>query len=94
MTLATPFTGQAVERAKTAWRAGGLQFTEAGTVLLSESDRDTRMRRTWLFDGGLSAAPRKIGPVDPALVTLMVGVGIPLSFVTLPAWLWLLERLG
>jgi hypothetical protein len=60
MTLATPFTGQPAERAKTAWRAGGLQFTEAGTVFLTESDRDTRMRRTWLFDGGLSGAPRKI----------------------------------
>jgi dipeptidyl aminopeptidase/acylaminoacyl peptidase len=60
MTLPAPFTAQPAERAKTAWRAGGLQFTEAGTVFLTESDRDSRMRRTWLFEGGLSAAPRKI----------------------------------
>jgi len=31
--------------------------------------------------------------LDPALVTLMVGLGIPLSFLTLPCWWWLLERL-
>jgi dipeptidyl aminopeptidase/acylaminoacyl peptidase len=60
LSVAAPFTGQPVEIAKTAWRAGGLQFTEKGTAFLIESDRDTRMRRTWLFDGGLSAAPRKI----------------------------------
>jgi hypothetical protein len=29
--------------------------------------------------------------LDPALVTLMVGIGIPLSFATLPAWWWLLQ---
>ncbi|WP_119272333.1 AEC family transporter [Taklimakanibacter deserti] len=28
--------------------------------------------------------------LDPPLLTLMVGVGIPLSFLTLPAWWWLL----
>jgi malate permease and related proteins len=32
--------------------------------------------------------------LDPSLVTLMVGIGIPLSFVTLPAWWWLLQRLA
>lgn len=31
--------------------------------------------------------------LDPSLVTLMVGLGIPLSFLTLPCWWWLLERL-
>jgi predicted permease len=29
--------------------------------------------------------------LDPPLLTLMVGVGIPLSFLTLPAWWWLLN---
>ena len=28
--------------------------------------------------------------LDPSLVTLMVGIGIPLSFLTLPGWWWLL----
>ncbi len=32
--------------------------------------------------------------LDPSLVTLMVGLGIPLSFLTLPGWWWLLERLA
>jgi malate permease and related proteins len=29
--------------------------------------------------------------LDPQLVTLMVGIGIPLSFLTLPLW-WLVLR--
>jgi malate permease and related proteins len=29
--------------------------------------------------------------LNPALVTLMIGIGIPLSFLTLPAWWWLLQ---
>jgi predicted permease len=28
--------------------------------------------------------------LDPPLVTLMIGIGIPLSFLTLPAWWYLL----
>lgn len=32
--------------------------------------------------------------LDPALVTLMVGIGIPLSFATLPAWWWVLQGFG
>jgi predicted permease len=32
--------------------------------------------------------------LDPALVTLMVGIGVPLSFATLPVWWWLLQGLG
>ncbi len=29
--------------------------------------------------------------LNPSLVTLMIGIGIPLSFLTLPAWWWLLQ---
>lgn len=32
--------------------------------------------------------------LDPSLVTLMVGLGIPLSFATLPIWWWLLQGLA
>ena len=32
--------------------------------------------------------------LDPSLVTLRVGLGIPLSFLTLPCWWWLLKRLA
>ena len=30
--------------------------------------------------------------LDPPLLTLMVGIGIPLSFLTLPAWWYVLEK--
>lgn len=29
--------------------------------------------------------------LDPPLVTLMVAIGIPLSFLTLPLWFWFLQ---
>ena len=29
--------------------------------------------------------------LNPPLVTLMLGIGIPLSFLTLPGWWWLLR---
>jgi predicted permease len=32
--------------------------------------------------------------LDPQLVTLMVGIGIPISFLTLPLWCQLLKPLG
>ena len=32
--------------------------------------------------------------LDPSLITLMVGLGIELSFLTLPGWWWLLQRVG
>ncbi|HEY7476491.1 MAG TPA: prolyl oligopeptidase family serine peptidase [Vicinamibacterales bacterium] len=56
LALKAPFTGEPSEFLKTEWRYGGLQFTEKGVVLVSESDRASRMRRTWVQDTG---APRK-----------------------------------
>ncbi len=32
--------------------------------------------------------------LDPPLVTLMVGIGIPLSFLTVPFWAWMLGAFG
>jgi predicted permease len=32
--------------------------------------------------------------LDPPLLTLMVGVGIPMSFITLPAWWYVLQRVS
>jgi predicted permease len=32
--------------------------------------------------------------LDPPLLTLMAGLGIPLSCLTLPGWWWLLERVA
>ena len=45
---------------KTEWRYGGMQFTEKGAVLVTESDRATRTRRTWIYDAGVPGSPRKV----------------------------------
>jgi dipeptidyl aminopeptidase/acylaminoacyl peptidase len=50
--LKAPFSGQPTDVLKTEWRYGGLQVTEKGVLLVSESDRATRMRRTSIVDGG------------------------------------------
>jgi len=60
MSLVAPFTGQPTELIKTTWRYGGLSFTERGAIMVSESDRATRMRRTWLYETGFTATPRKM----------------------------------
>ncbi len=59
VTLAAPFTGEPREVFKSEWRFGGLLFTEKGAAIWTESDRATRMRRTWVHETGLAAAPRK-----------------------------------
>jgi dipeptidyl aminopeptidase/acylaminoacyl peptidase len=59
MSMAAPFTGAATELIKTQWRYGGLSFTERGAILVSESDRATRTRRTWLYETGFTSTPRK-----------------------------------
>jgi predicted permease len=43
-----------------------------------------------MIGGAIIAMEHKL---DPALVTLMVGIGIPLSFVTLPIWWYVLQPL-
>jgi dipeptidyl aminopeptidase/acylaminoacyl peptidase len=58
MTSAAPFTATPAEIAKTEWRSGGLSVTDAGIMLLSESDRATRRVRTWILEPG--AQPRKL----------------------------------
>lgn len=60
LALKAPFTGEPAELLKTQWRAGGMQFTEKGAIFVSESDRETRMRRTWLYADGFSSTPTKI----------------------------------
>jgi dipeptidyl aminopeptidase/acylaminoacyl peptidase len=56
--LAAPFTAQPVEIAKTEWRYGGINYTDAGIALLTENDRATRRTRSWILEPG--AAPRKV----------------------------------
>jgi len=41
-----------------------------------------------MISAGIVAADHDL---DPPLVTLMLGIGIPLSFLTLPVWFWLLR---
>ena len=50
--------GQPTEVAKTEWRYGGINYTDAGIALLSENDRATRRTRSWILEPG--AAPRKV----------------------------------
>lgn len=58
--LSAPFTGEPTEAFKTEWRYSGMSFTEAGAALTNEFDRPSRTRRTWIFDDGFAAAPRKV----------------------------------
>jgi dipeptidyl aminopeptidase/acylaminoacyl peptidase len=60
MKLAAPFAGQPAEVLKTAWRHGGMTFTERGAILVSEADRATRMRRTWIYEPGFTGTPKKV----------------------------------
>ena len=41
-----------------------------------------------MITAGIIAVDHKL---NPSLVTLMLGIGIPLSFLTLPVWWWLLQ---
>jgi dipeptidyl aminopeptidase/acylaminoacyl peptidase len=58
VSLAAPFKDAPTEVAKTEWRFGGLQYTEKGIGLLSESDRVSHKVRTWILEPG--AEPRKL----------------------------------
>jgi dipeptidyl aminopeptidase/acylaminoacyl peptidase len=58
MSLSTPFSAPAIEIAKTEWRYGGINYTDAGVALLTENDRATRRTRSWIMEPG--AAPRKV----------------------------------
>jgi len=60
LAIKAPFAGNPAELMQTQWRGGGLQFTEGGAVFVAESDRDTRMRRTWIFPQGFGSTPVKI----------------------------------
>ena len=57
--LKAPFAGEPNEYARTEFRFGGVSWTEKGIAMLSESDRATRVTRTWLIDAP-GAAPRKL----------------------------------
>ena len=59
LALAAPFSGEPSEVARTEYRYGGASWTDTGTILLTENDRDTRTTRTWVLDARW-AEPRKL----------------------------------
>jgi dipeptidyl aminopeptidase/acylaminoacyl peptidase len=59
MSLGAPFAGGPVEVAKTQYRYGGASWTDTGTILLTENDRETRTTRTWVLDSRWGE-PRKL----------------------------------
>jgi dipeptidyl aminopeptidase/acylaminoacyl peptidase len=59
MTLAAPFTAEPAEVAKTQYRYGGANWTDKGTILLTENDRKSRTTRTWILNDAW-AQPRKL----------------------------------
>ncbi|MEW5983846.1 MAG: prolyl oligopeptidase family serine peptidase [Acidobacteriota bacterium] len=64
LTLKAPFEAAPTEFIRTEWRFGGLSFTEKGVAMLSESDRATRLNRTWMIESP-GATPRKIWERNP-----------------------------
>lgn len=62
MIFKAPFKGQPTEFVKTEFRFADLSWSEAGVLaLLTEMDRNTRWRRTWLLDADKPGEPpRKI----------------------------------
>ena len=59
VTLAAPFAGDPSEVAKTEYRYGGVNWTEKGSILLTENDRASRTTRTWVLNANWSE-PRKL----------------------------------
>ena len=81
LSLKAPFAGAAGEFARTEFRFGGVSWTEKGIAMLSESDRATRVTRTWLIDAP-GAAPRKLWErkqqdryTDPGMPMMRPGKG-------------------
>jgi hypothetical protein len=44
-----------------------------------------------MITGGILASENGL---NPRLASLMIGIGIPLSLLTVPAWWWLLSHIG
>jgi dipeptidyl aminopeptidase/acylaminoacyl peptidase len=57
LALKAPFSGEPTEVTRLEYRYGGISWTESGSAFISESDRATRKRRTWILDPG--GTPRR-----------------------------------
>jgi dipeptidyl aminopeptidase/acylaminoacyl peptidase len=56
LALKAPFAGEPSEVAKTEHRYAGTSWTDAGTILLTETNRATRTTRTWVLNADWSGA--------------------------------------
>ena len=56
--LRAPFSGEPTEVVRLEHRAAGMAWLDSGAALVSEFERATRRRRTWLLEG--TAPPRKV----------------------------------
>jgi dipeptidyl aminopeptidase/acylaminoacyl peptidase len=59
LSLKAPFKNDATDVGKTEFRFGGVQWTDKGTILLTENDRKSRKTRTWVLNVDWSS-PRKL----------------------------------
>lgn len=59
LTLFAPFTAAPGELTKTQFRFQSIAWTSGGSIWINESNRDTRMVRTWVIDAP-GATPRKL----------------------------------
>jgi dipeptidyl aminopeptidase/acylaminoacyl peptidase len=59
LVLKAPFTAEPAEVAKTEYRYGGANWTDNGTILLTENDRKSRTTRTWVLNSSWGE-PRKL----------------------------------
>ncbi len=59
LALKAPFTEAPAEVAKTEFRFAGVDWTDGGSILLTESDRKSRTMRTWVLNRGWGE-PRKL----------------------------------
>ena len=50
LSLKAPFKNDATDVGKTEFRFGGVEWTDKGTILLTENDRKSRKTRTWLLN--------------------------------------------
>ena len=60
LTLAAPFTGAAVEMARTEERFGGIRWGADARALISDYDRPRRWQRTWVFEPDSARAPWRL----------------------------------
>jgi dipeptidyl aminopeptidase/acylaminoacyl peptidase len=60
LTLAAPFSGQARQIARTQLRYAGLLWLEGGLAFISDSERTTRQRRTFVFDPDQPTTPWRL----------------------------------